>query len=209
MCEVTSSFERSNLADPTFDKPGRIDLLLGCNISQDVPSQEVSRGTPTQPFTIDSMFGWAILGRYNLDCGLSSTSTFTSIHHAISGPDVDSILQRFWIIEEIAADHTHNFTQEEQVAVDHFSNTHAYLSTGRYKVTLPRRSDVSQLLGESRAKAIQRFNANELSIIRKGTYEEFKKVVLEYLDLDHAELVHQSTFSVPPHLSYYRCVQGE
>ena len=24
------------LADPTFDKPGRIDLLLGCNILQDV-----------------------------------------------------------------------------------------------------------------------------------------------------------------------------
>ena len=123
------------------------------------------------------MFGWAILGCYNLDCGLSSTSTSTSIHHAISGPDADSILQRFWIIEEIAADHTHNFTQEEQVVIDHFSNTHACLSTGRYQVALPRRSDVSQLLGESRAKAIQRLNANEHFIIRKGTYEVFQRVV--------------------------------
>ena len=29
------------LADSTFDKPGRIDLLLGCNILHDVLSQEV------------------------------------------------------------------------------------------------------------------------------------------------------------------------
>ena len=59
-----------------------------------------------------------------------------------------------------------------------------------------------QLLDESRAKAIQSFNANERSIIRKGTYEAFQKVVQEYLDLNHAELVPQSTLSVPPHLSY-------
>ena len=75
------------LADPTFDKPGRIDLLLGCNILQDVLSQEVRRGTPSQPIAINTMFGWVIFGHYNL---LSSTFTSTSIHHA---PDADSILQ--------------------------------------------------------------------------------------------------------------------
>ena len=177
--------EDLTLADPTLDKPDRIDLLLGCNILQDVLSQEVRRVTPSQPRAINTMFVWAILGRYNLDCGLSSTSTSTSIHYAISGPDADSILQRFWIIEEIAADDTHNFTQEEQVVVDHFSNTHAYQSTGRYQDTLPRQSDVSQRLGESCAKAIQRFNANERSIIRKGTYEVFQKVVQEYMTFIH------------------------
>ena len=85
--------EDLTLADPTFDRPDQIDLLLGCNILQDVLSQEVRRVTPSQPRAINTMFGWAILGRYNLDCGLSSISTSTSIHYAISGPDADSILQ--------------------------------------------------------------------------------------------------------------------
>ena len=154
------------------------------------------------PVAIKTVFGWAILGRYNQDCELSSTSRSTPIHHVLSNSGTDSILQQFWSIEEVAAGDMLNWTQEEHIVVDHFANSHIYLPTGCYQVTLPRRPNVSQL-GESRAKAVQRFQANEHSIFRKGIYEAFQKVVQEYLDLDHAKPVPQSSFSVPPSLSCY------
>ena len=161
-----------SFADVAFDKPCQIDLLLGCDILQDVFSQEVRQGTSSQPIAIKTVFGWAILGHYNPDCALSSTSLATPIHHVLLNSDTDSILQQFWIIEEVAAGDTLNWTQEEQIVVDNFANTHVYLPTGRYQVTLPRLLDVSQLC-ESRAKAVQRFQTNERSIVRKGTYEAF------------------------------------
>ena len=55
-----------SLADPSFDQPGRIDLLIGCNLLQDVFSSEVKRSSPNQPEAMSAVFGWAILGRYKL-----------------------------------------------------------------------------------------------------------------------------------------------
>ena len=52
-------------------------------------------------------------------------------------------------------------------------------------VTLPRKVDAPRL-GESRTRALQRFYSNEKSLLRKGTWEEFQKVVVEYLELAHA-----------------------
>ena len=196
-------------ADSTFDKPCQIDLLLGCNILQDIISQDVRWGTSSQPIAIKTIFGWALLGRYSPDCELSISSSLSRpIYHVLSSPNTDSILQQFWNIEEVATGHTAlNLTQEEQVVVDHFKKTHLYLPTGRYQVTLLRKSDVSEL-GESRAKAVQRFLTNEHSIILKGTYEAFQKVVQEYLDLGHAEPVPQESLTVPSHSSYYLPMHG-
>ena len=61
-------------------------------------------------------------------------------------------------------------------------------------MTLPRRKDVPPL-GESRPQALQRYRANERSIIKKGTWKAFQAVVQEYLDLGHAQPVPAETLS--------------
>ena len=54
-------------ADSTFDKPCQIDLLLGCNILQDILSQDVRRGTSSQPIAIKTYIwvgsSWSLQSR--------------------------------------------------------------------------------------------------------------------------------------------------
>ncbi len=55
------------LADPRFHKPGQIDLLIGCNILQDILDLEIRRGDKLQPIARKTTFGWVIMGRYSPD----------------------------------------------------------------------------------------------------------------------------------------------
>ena len=61
-------------------------------------------------------------------------------------------------------------------------------------MTLLWRKDVPPL-GESCPQALQRYRANERSIIKKGTWKAFQAVVQEYLDLVHAQPVPAKTLS--------------
>ena len=79
-------------------------------------------------------------------------------------------------------------TTEEQEVITHFKHNHVLLPVGRYEVTLPKKFN-APLLGESRLQAVNRYMANERSILHKGTYDKFQGVVQEYLDLNYAEIV--------------------
>ena len=53
------------------------------------------------------------------------------------------------------------------------------------------------ILGDSRARALKRFDSNEKSLIRRGDYDKFQLVVKEYLELGHAQLVSQQEMETP------------
>ena len=53
-----------SLADPTFDKPGMVDVLIGRDAWQDVMKPETRQGNSKQPITRNTIFRWAIIGRY-------------------------------------------------------------------------------------------------------------------------------------------------
>ena len=72
-------------------------------------------------------------------------------------------------------------------------------------MTLPRRPGLPPL-GDSRPRALQRYQANERAILKKGTWKAFQAVVQEYLDLGHAKpistnnlTVSQETYYLPMH----------
>ncbi len=80
------------LADPSFDQPGRVDLLIGCNLLQDVFMSEIKRGSSDQPVAMNTVFGWAILGRYKLE----SESFHSQPVHTCSitaQPSLDALLR--------------------------------------------------------------------------------------------------------------------
>ena len=43
----------TSLADPSFDQPGKIDLLIGCNLLQDILTADFKGGSPTM-----RVMGW-------------------------------------------------------------------------------------------------------------------------------------------------------
>ena len=69
-------------------------------------------------------------------------------------------------------------------------------------VPLPKNPSAGAL-GESRAQAVKRFQSLELSLNRRGRFQEFDSVMREYIDLGHAEVVPTCDLEKPPALTFY------
>ncbi len=187
------------LADPHFDKPGRIDLLVGCNILRDILDSEIRRGDKLQPIARKTTFGWVIMGRYSPDERKEVKEIAMATCHTDTPPSLDDLLKRFWETEEISK-FSPCYTPEEKQVLKHYETNHSFLSTvGRYQVKLPKKSGESEL-GESRQQAVKRFFSNERNLKIKGTLQNFNDVVKEYIDLGHAEPVPlNEAFYMPMH----------
>ena len=149
------------LADPTFNKPGRVDLLIGCDAWADMMLNESKHGKTQGSIAWKTIFGWAIVGKYSPDPPKLSISP-ASVNSVAVTESTDSILARFWETEE-ASILKATLTPEEREVQTHFINTHAYFPSGRYSVTLPHKNGMPPL-GASRKQALQRYETNERSV---------------------------------------------
>ena len=179
------------LADPRFDVPRRIDLLVGSDLMDRVLLMESRTGTSGTASAYNTIFGWAVFGQYGQAEGKPNVCVSTQqiepeLEHG------DQLLQKFWKQEEIDLSRP-TFSPEELLTQEHYANNFTYNSVScRYTVRLPVRKE-SPALGDSRTQALQRFRANERATIKKGIYAKFQQVVQEYLDLGHAQPVNTST----------------
>ena len=195
------------LADPDFDKPGRIDLLLREDILDELIIPEKARkGEKGTPSACKTVFGWAIHGRFTPASPNTIRATSNVVIPTVMEPE-EKALTRFWEIEEPPHMET-ALTPEEQYVQKHYSNTHVFLPTaGRYEVTLPKKPDALPL-GESRGQALQCYVSNERSLLRKGTWDKFQAVIQEYLDLGHARPVTPEELTLSSQDSYYLPMHG-
>ena len=175
------------LADPKFDVPGGIDLLIGSDLMDQVLLMESRTGAPNTASAYKTIFSWAVFGQYGQDHNQSNINVSQRVakHDEEVG---NQLLQRFWEVEEPTSPLA-VFTPEECEAQQHYLVNHKYISSNcRYVVRLPVKPG-APALGESKTQALQHFRANEASAIRKGTWDQFQLVVQDYLDLNHAQLV--------------------
>ena len=121
-------------------------------------------------------------------------------NHCIHNPD-DDFLRRFWEIEE-SPKNAANLSAEEQFVVKHFQDNHSQSESGRYVVSLPKKT-LCPSLGEARPQAVQRFLALECSLYSKGQFREFAKVMNEYFMMDHAEPVPVTDLKKSPNEVFY------
>ena len=193
-----------NLADPTYHEPGRIDILLGADAYPELMMQDaIITGPAKTPAAQNTIFGWAIVGPVTYKTG-SSVAIPTNFVQGHSEDGLDGLLTRFWETEEPERASEALTPVEEHVQNHYLENMTYSPSTSRYKVTLPRRTDVAAL-GDSRTQALYRYHTNEKSILRRNIWKPFQDVVKEYLDLGHAELIPSSdptpseTYYLPMH----------
>ena len=183
-------------ADPQLG--GSLDALIGslnihkCTIGNPVKSANQIVATPT-------LFGWTIIGP--ADHGkpqpvFNFQTKEDSLHQS---------LERLWKMDQIPE--TAQLKDEDQLAMEHFADTHKVDEGGRYVVKLPRVPEPPEL-GESRQMAIKRFEQNERSLRRKGLLNQFEDVVNEYIELDHAEPVPSVEISHPKEPVFYMPIQG-
>ncbi|XP_017464969.1 PREDICTED: uncharacterized protein LOC108358258 [Rhagoletis zephyria] len=182
------------LADPQFMKPGRIDILVGMDVMQQLLCSEVRKGPPGTPMTQRTVFGWTLFG--SVDGIEPAAPRLQSLHCDVQ---LDRALTRLWELEE-APQKTH-LTYEERHCEELFETTHQRAPDGRFVVELPLKTDV--LLGDSRSYAVQSLLRIERRLARDDDlrlrYNEFMQ---ELLDMNHMELAPESTnqmFYMPHH----------
>ena len=175
------------LADTTYNIPGRIDILLGADLAPQIMVKQLlrSRG-PHEPMAQATHFGWVLSGPGST---LNSSSTICSHHLQLSTePKLDSLIYDFWKSEQEEGEEPPLSVVETQVQ-EHYSQTVVYYpEEKRYQVTLPKKPEAKPL-GLSREQAVSRFISNEKSVIRRKIYQPFQEVIQGYLDLKHAEPV--------------------
>ena len=188
------------LSDPEFHKPNKIDLLIGAEVYPRLLSAHDCVVIGPRVVPAATIFGWVVCGPVNSGSGSEGNHSTHFTQGQVDESRLDDLLSQFWETEEPESPAGTLSSVEEMVQEHYLAHTTYSSSSCRYKVTLPKRSDIPPL-GDSRAQALQRYMSNEKSIIRKGIWRPFQDVVQGYLDLGHAELVPPS--AAPPEQNFY------
>ncbi|XP_053698923.1 uncharacterized protein LOC128745882 [Sabethes cyaneus] len=183
------------LADPTFDKTGAIDMLLGAEHFFNFVNSGNKIESAGNPTLIESVFGWIVTGRNQ-----SQLVSYPAICHLAVKDTLSEALEKFWLIEEIES--KKYCSAEEQECEDHYSANVTRTTEGRYVVRLPRQSNFDHMLGESKAAALRRFHYLEKKLEREPELKnQYHSFMSEYLSLGHMRPV-SSEESEPNHVHY-------
>jgi hypothetical protein len=124
------------LADPNFNQPGPIDLLLGAEIFYELllPDRQTRRG-----YTIlqETVLGWIISGT----TPVRNTSTVKQKAFFIQdATTLESKMKRFWDLEQVEPTST-----SEQTACEQHFLKHTKRFDGRFEVRLPMKTEGTEL----------------------------------------------------------------
>ncbi|XP_045457510.1 uncharacterized protein LOC123667714 [Melitaea cinxia] len=144
------------LADPGFDIPGPIDVLLNADVFAESLLEQRLKGNGSRPQALNSVFGWLLLGKSRL---ASSPSCLMGLAPPSMDESSNKIVQRFWEIDNVPQ--SSRLTPDEQVCENIFTHDHYRDETGRYHVVLPFKNNSEPLFEGSRAIALWRFHGIE------------------------------------------------
>ena len=200
------------LADPTYNQPGRIDILLGADMASAILTPAVPRkGNNDQPMAQATVFGWTLSGPVpGFLHDLSSISNYHQLpvlqSEPTTEPRLENLLQAILQEQGEPGDAPPVSTQEVNQQVEqHYTDTVSYSAPEqRYTVELPRRENLQ--LGESKPQATMRFINTEKANLRKDVHSQFQEAVSDYLNTGHAEEV--PTEHCPPVDSFYLPMHG-
>lgn len=169
------------LADPQFLDFKNIDILIGADKFWDLLTQSKIR-LRNGPYLLNSKLGWIISGSINLNARIEG---HIQCHFTQT---TDSLLRRFWEIEELPAAPS-PLSDEEKACEEHFVRNTTRNSEGRFCVSIPLKQS-PEVLGETYPLAERRFLALEKRLQRsealKKLYADF---IHEYEELGHMNKV--------------------
>ncbi|XP_060860374.1 uncharacterized protein LOC132937587 [Metopolophium dirhodum] len=195
---VRERYHHLVLADPEFDIPGPIDMLIGSDLYPHMLQSraDIIRSTGL-PSAMNTQLGWIVVGA--LDelptppmVALSATST----------PEIERLIQKFWTVEE--PNMPDILTTEDEQCEVWFQKSTTRDASGRFVVSLPFRSTVRALaepltiptagaqggspedLGSSRRLALNRLYNLERRLAKDSElYTAYRKFMDDYLTLGH------------------------
>lgn len=180
LIDCLDDLARLKLADPSFNTPSTIDILLGAEKALHIfTGEKFSFGADL--IALSTIFGFVIGGQSN-----PHSHTFSSLHSVSTIDNINNTLQLFWNLEM-----PNNFTLSSFDAEGHFLKNVSRDSSGRLVVKLPFRSNHAQL-GNSRKAAYCRLLAMERKFEKN---KDFKRQYVSFMD-EYIQLGHMS--AIPP-----------
>lgn len=171
------------LADPLFDKPGPVDILLGADVYARVCLGGRLELGSHMPVVLESKLGWMLLGEYPESRAASDkglVSMFVGIENSL-----DTILKQFWEAEEPPKAAVKQ--PEADFCETHFMKTHSRDDSGRYKVRLPIKPN-AQPLGDSQVISERRYYCLERKLSCQPTMRAmYKEFMDDYVTSGHME----------------------
>lgn len=199
-------FESVDLADPEFNKPGKIDLLLGAEVFFELLRFGQLKVPNSNLILQNSVFGFIVSGVYSdyqmqeeLHCGL------------VNNVDLANEIKRFWEIEQV--EEIGSIKSAEEIECNkHFIDTHKRDNSGRFVVQMPFKGDPS-LLGDSKQIALNRLNSLWNRLDKDPKFAKlYCQFMREYENLGHMEQVFETeepqTCYYLPHHGVYRPEKG-
>lgn len=205
---VRTRYKHLSLADPSFDCPAPIDMLIGGDLFPHLirPRAEIIHHTGL-PSAVNTLLGWIILGTFTP----TESMSLTSLAVTFSSP-LDDLQQKFWNIEEILPPVLP--TTDDQLCEALFIKTTHRDTNGRFCVALPFRDDMwsnfpktsdniilsTHGLGDARSLALKRiFNLEHRLNKDPKLYDAYRLFMNEYKSLGHMQLAKQSGKYFIPH----------
>lgn len=197
---IKKSCSHLQLADPYFDTPGPVELLLGADVFPQVWFGErkfIGRGLPVAYRTV---FGWLLMGpiqqlakRVQVRCMLATIS-----------PSIESLMEGFWKMEE-PEEAPLQFTDEGRCEAK-FRAEAKVDTTGRYSVPLPFQQDDSPPEFEGMLRiAGRRFELLERKLERDSELgDAYRKFMAEYESLGHMTVAQEPARYVIPHHAVWK-----
>ncbi|XP_062714008.1 uncharacterized protein LOC134290819 [Aedes albopictus] len=184
------------LADPEFNRRGRIDMLVGAEIFWDVVKSNQLKLGSNLPLLTDTEFGWVAGGIVPSDAPVIARSFCQT-----ADEDLSEILRSFYQLE--ACDEIQHPNQlSDERCVEHFRETHQRDQNGRYYVRHPF-NDRKNELGDSLPAATKRFFSLERRLAREPAIkEQYASFMREYETLGHMSAVTVNE-NEAPNSAYY------
>jgi len=187
------------LADPSFDTPAPVDLLLGADVFPQVwIGEQCSLGCGL-PVAYSSTFGWVLIGPVSQDASPSAQCLLTTFN-----PSIESLMEKFWEVEE-PEEAPPQFT--DQGCCEAKFRAESFIDeTGRYSVPLPFRQDMPLPTFDGMKRiAAKRFEHLE----RKLTQDEklgiaYREFMTEYEALGHLTVAQNPGLYVIPHHAVWK-----
>lgn len=171
-----------SLADPKFNIPQKIDILIGAEHYFNLLSIGQINATKQVPILQNTVFGWVVSGQ---NATPYTASAWCHVSNSTLVP-LDKQLQQFWEIEQPTVT-AKSYSHEDDACEQKFRNTVTRNEEGRYIVRLPFKID-PKMLGNSLQAATKRFynleRRFEKHLELKGNYSSF---MAEYIRLGHMD----------------------
>ncbi|XP_070170845.1 uncharacterized protein [Polyergus mexicanus] len=174
-----------SLADPDPFSNHPIHLLIGSDLYGSLLKQKVKHGPTGTPTAQLTALGWILSGPTGTSNSITGSATSLN---CVTIPSLDSLLQKFWEIEEISSGL--QLSEEDKKCEQHFIETHQRAEDGRYIIRLPFKTNPPLDIEASRETAALLYSKLEQRLRKNPDLAKpYHSFLNEYKSMGHMESV--------------------